>query len=181
MATSSSSLSRESRGSSSRSSTAGGAEPSRLSTSVCAFRIGERRFGIEVSRVGEVVHVEQVAEVPVAPSAITGIFNLRGTPIALVDLSGGLKTAPPRRDDGVTALVLRIGELEFALAIDAVEAVVPSDRGAFLAPMEGESPFVRGFVEVKGVEGLLTLLEPEALAAHLHRMRPGSAEENAGA
>jgi chemotaxis signal transduction protein len=125
------------------------------------------------------VHVDHVSEVPVAPAAITGIFSLRGMPIALVDLSSSLKTEPPRRTDGATALVLRIGDLEFALAIDAVEAVVPPDRGTFLAPIEGESAFVRGFVEVKGRQGLLTLLEPEALAAHLHRMSRGTSEATA--
>jgi chemotaxis signal transduction protein len=170
-----------SRNDSARESDRSAGEISRLSISVCAFRIGGRQFGIEVSRVGEVVHVERVTEVPAAPATITGIFGLRGTPIALVDLSTSLGTAPPRRDEGAMALVLRIGELEFALAIDAVDAVIPADRGSLLPRSDGDSAFVRGFVEVKGLKGLLTLLDPEALATHLHRMRRSAGEEDVAA
>ena len=48
--------------------------------------------------VGEVVPVEALTPVPLAPPAILGLFNLRGTPVALVDLGGrsGCPTAGRR-------------------------------------------------------------------------------------
>src|SRR6185295_6776910 len=60
---------------------------------LCAFWLGQQCFAISADIVSEVVSVESFTPVPLAPAAVVGLFNLRGTPVALVDLVRALTLA----------------------------------------------------------------------------------------
>jgi purine-binding chemotaxis protein CheW len=53
----------------------------------CVFRAGRERFCLSVLEVEEVVDWPLVTRVPLAPSFLTGVFNLRGTIVPLVDIA----------------------------------------------------------------------------------------------
>ena len=54
---------------------------------LCAFLLAGRCFGLGVRWVGEVVALEAITRVPNARPAIRGLFNLRGEPVVVLDLS----------------------------------------------------------------------------------------------
>src|SRR5262245_8205241 len=148
--------------------------------SVCVFWLGEHCFGLQSALVGEVCAVESVTPVPMAPAAVLGLFNLRGTPVALVDLAQVLElpgsgASPDGRSSRTPlALVLRTQSLLVAAHISKMEVVVPAGRGLFSPPDEGagEHPVVAGFLELpERSELTVTLLDPEALVARLDRLR----------
>src|SRR6266545_7723950 len=120
--------------------------------SVCAFWLGGCCYGLSASIVGEVVIVESCAPVPVAPPEVIGLFNLRGVPVALIDLSRVLDL--PDRDAAevdsasMTALVLRTNTLLLGVRIRKMEMVVPGGRGLYAPPegSAGEHPMVAGFL-----------------------------------
>jgi chemotaxis signal transduction protein len=164
----------------------------RLESSVCAFWLGAECFGLDVSLVGEVVNVDAVLPVPLAPAPLLGLFNLRGTAVALVDLAqvlalGGAPLPRPEPNGPRCALVLRTGELVAAAWIDRMEAVISPDRATFAHPSEGDGPVVKGFVEVvahsrAGAQDtasranlVVTLLDEKAVVANLKRLRFASA------
>jgi purine-binding chemotaxis protein CheW len=64
----------------------------------CTFFIDEILFGVEVLDVQEVLRYQDMTEVPLAPSEIHGLINLRGQIITAIDLRSRMKL-PPRPDD----------------------------------------------------------------------------------
>ncbi len=67
----------------------------------CVFRAGRERYCLEVLDVEEVVDWPQVTILPLAPSFLMGIFNLRGAIVPIIDIAvvreGRAPDLPPRR------------------------------------------------------------------------------------
>jgi len=150
-----------------------------LESSLCAFWIKQRCFALDVALVGEVVSVDSVVPVPLTPSAFVGLFNLRGTPMALVDLAQVLElddasaepVAPPTRAN-LFALVFRSSRLTAAAVIDKMEAVLPAGRETFTRPESADNPLVTGFVEVRHRPGLVvTVLDPARVIERLEKLK----------
>ncbi len=53
----------------------------------CVFRAGRERFCLSVLEVEEVVDWPIVTRIPLAPSFLMGVFNLRGTIVPLMDIA----------------------------------------------------------------------------------------------
>lgn len=53
----------------------------------CVFRAGRERFCLPVLEVEEVVEWPMVTRIPLAPPFLTGVFNLRGTIVPLIDIA----------------------------------------------------------------------------------------------
>lgn len=145
-----------------------------LNTSLCAFWLGSKCFALDTKLVGEVVTVEAVTPVPKSHAAVLGLFNLRGTPVALVDLSAVLELSEAAAAKEVrTALVLKSGGLMAAALIDRMEAVIPVGRGRF-SPREGgeEDPVVQGFLEVSLRGGIvLTVFDAAKLLERIEALK----------
>lgn len=89
----------------------------------CTFQVDNLLFGLDVSEVQEVVRINRMTRVPLAPKAITGLINLRGQIVTAVDLRNrlGLGPLPPdlsplnvivSTDDGpISLLVDEIGDV----------------------------------------------------------------------
>jgi purine-binding chemotaxis protein CheW len=94
------------------------AEPERRpERQYCLFRTGRQRFCLPVLDIEEVVDWPAVTPVPLAPAFLTGIFNLRGAVVPIVDIALGLGRRPdlkPRQvvvakqagEDGRTGVLL---------------------------------------------------------------------------
>lgn len=146
---------------------------------VCLFTAEGQRYALDTAAVGEVTTAAAILPVPMAPPPVVGLFNLRGTPVAVVDLlvllGSQASPAPPRRE-GTTLLVVRTDHPIAALRIDRLERVVPRDSGRrVLLEVPGvhpaqvglfESPATRPAVPLLGaprlVQALLALAFTEA-------------------
>ena len=53
---------------------------------ILGLNIGNERYGVEATRVIEVVPLIQLKKVPLADNSIKGIFNYRGHPTPVIDL-----------------------------------------------------------------------------------------------
>lgn len=140
---------------------------------VCTFWLGKRHFGLDVSLVGEVVTIDTVTRVPMSPEPLRGLFNLRGAPVALLDLGPvlGLPDTHAAAVDTLSALVVRDDDLLVAFVIDRMEAVVPAGRGVMTDAAADDHPAVRGFLELPGVANAVTVLDPGALLERLEAVR----------
>jgi purine-binding chemotaxis protein CheW len=97
---------------------------------LCAFRVGDEEYVVDLKRVREVVPPLPVRPVPRAPEAIEGVVDLRGEVIPLVDVRRrfGLPEAPRSRK--ARLMVIRIEGRVQALLVDAVLEVVRIPRSA---------------------------------------------------
>jgi chemotaxis signal transduction protein len=172
------------RSSSAHGGSGGDGEVSRwMFESVCAFWLGDHCYGLTASLVGEVFVVEACAPVPVAPPEVLGLFNLRGVPVALIDLARVLELSGSDEAEAerMTALVLRTGAMTIGARIRKMEMVVPSGRGLYTPPQgsTGEHPMVAGFLDLPDRPELtITLLHPEAVLARISRLRYLDSEES---
>lgn len=91
------------------------------------FEVAEQLFGVDVAKVQEVLAFHEYTAVPLAPSAIGGLFNLRGQVIAAVDLR--VQLGLPAREFGGTAMnvIVREDDEPVSLLVDRIGEVVELD------------------------------------------------------
>jgi chemotaxis signal transduction protein len=68
-------------------------------TQYCIFRAGRERFCLQVLDIEEVVEWPVVTRVPLAPSFLMGVFNLRGSIVPVIDIAfteGRRPDLPPK-------------------------------------------------------------------------------------
>lgn len=88
------------------------------------FRIGDDLFGVDVTEVQEVTRAAETTPVPLAPDAVSGLLNLRGQVVTVVDLRRRLGY-PPRTGDAAPVNVVirseRTTDAAVSLLVDAVD------------------------------------------------------------
>jgi purine-binding chemotaxis protein CheW len=123
------------------------------------------RFAVEVRYAREVVVFDEYTIVPLAPSYLLGVANLRGNIMPVVDVRPLLGMAPAVAGHEVRALVIERDAVKIGLLIDEVLG---------LEPLDGPSPVDDG--DIAGAEGVIagrlqwdggdvTLLDVRALLA----------------
>lgn len=147
---------------------------------VCAFWLCGDCFALDIGLVGELVTVDQVAPVPLSKSAMLGLFNFRGTPLALIDLAEILEIPASKRSeitvgDGkpYPVLVIRASNLMAGVLIDRMEIVLEIGPGVLSRPKAGgDNPLVQGFLEADNRGGLfVTVLDTAALLQRLEQLK----------
>jgi chemotaxis signal transduction protein len=93
-------------------------------TQYCIFRAGRERFCLPVLDVEEVVEWPSVTNLPLSPSFLMGIFNLRGSIVPVIDIAfteGRRADLPPKHCVVAIAKGLEAGEfLRLGIAADEV-------------------------------------------------------------
>jgi purine-binding chemotaxis protein CheW len=95
---------------------------------LCAFRVGEEEYVIDLRRIREILQPLPVTPVPHAPEFLAGVMNLRGEVIPVVDVRKRLGTAGTSPRSKV--LVVNVAGRLLGLVVDAVAEVVRIPRSA---------------------------------------------------
>lgn len=91
---------------------------------VIVFTIGGVRYALELRWVREVVSLGFVTGVPTAPAALSGVCNLHGTILPVIDVASLLDQPPgPGARQGDGALVLELEGVVCALKVDQIDHV----------------------------------------------------------
>jgi purine-binding chemotaxis protein CheW len=139
---------------------------------LCAFWLAGRCFGLPVGCVGEVVALEAMTRVPNARPAIRGLFNLRGEPVVVLDLSTILELGDRDHGIGKVGLVLRIAGLAAIIQVERVDSVIPPGRGELAPRGDGEHRAVIGLLDDRASGGrIVTVLDAELLLERLQALR----------
>jgi purine-binding chemotaxis protein CheW len=138
-------------------------------TSYCVFNVGDRRIGIPMTSVREILGAELIAPttVPLVPEFVHGIFNLRGQVVPFLDLSSFVGATPQKADaESARAVIVERGDFRFATLgqrIDTVEAGEESFQplaGAALHPaLEAVAQTERGDFQVIHLDRLEACLK----------------------
>lgn len=118
---------------------------------MCLLTLGGELFAIDLRHVSEVFEVESVTAVPGMPGYLTGVTNLRGTVITLVDLRGSLGL-PAGRAVLPIAVVVRHGARQVGVLVDHVPEIHTVAREQLLPAMQagpaGARPCVSAVLRV---------------------------------
>lgn len=93
-------------------------------------------FGVELEKVQEVIRYLEITQIPLAPSVVSGLMNLRGQIVTGIDLRRRLDLAD--RPDGAAPMnvVIRSADGAVSLLVDEIGDVVEVTEDSFERPPE---------------------------------------------
>ena len=114
-----------------------------------AFYLSGRLFAVDAASVEEVVRLRRTTPVPHAPDHVTGVMNLRGKIVTVIDLARklGIHSAAPTEDSRV--YIMRDGGELVGVLVDQAAEVMELD----CTRLEPPPANVRG-VEVQYLRGI---------------------------
>lgn len=87
------------------------------------FTLHEKEYGIPVYDAKEVIKVPKIVEMPNAPQFISGVINLRGSIICIVDLRKQFNF-PVKESEELRIIIVRIKKMLIGLIVDKVNEVL---------------------------------------------------------
>src|ERR671937_1812199 len=129
------------------------------------FQLGAELYGVEISRVHEIIRLQAVTRVPRAPSFVEGVINLRGKVIPVVHLRRrfGLPTAEHTRSSRI--VVVELSDHVVGIIVDGVSEVLRVNT----ATIEPPSPVVAG-IDSEYLHGIAKLPERLVILLDLDRV-----------
>jgi purine-binding chemotaxis protein CheW len=129
------------------------------------FYLDDQLYGVPVDRAREIIPLVEITKVPKAPPLITGVINLRGTIVPIVDLRKKLKLKAREPDDRTCLVIVESPARLFGFSADRVTDCLeiadighPDDSDIDLP---GEKKLVGGIGQHP--DGIIVLLEPNSL------------------
>ncbi|NBO91512.1 MAG: chemotaxis protein CheW [Planctomycetia bacterium] len=102
----------------------------------CTFYVSGQYFGLEVLHVQEIIRYQEMTRVPLAPSTIRGLINLRGQIVTAIDLRRRLELPDRPADQLPVNVVVRTDEGAVSLLVDEIGDVLEVDPHQFERPPE---------------------------------------------
>ncbi|RKS80194.1 purine-binding chemotaxis protein CheW [Motilibacter peucedani] len=115
-------------------------------TQLATFTLADHLFGVEVSRVQEVLRYQPSTKVHLAPAAIGGMMNLRGQVVTSVDLRRRLELPGAAEGSEPMNVVVRVDGEVVSLLVDAIGDVVTVSDELFETPPETLSARERALI-----------------------------------
>lgn len=144
------------------------------------FLLGSEMFGIEILTIKEIIEYSEVTAVPMMPSFVRGVINVRGAVVPVVDLSSrfGRKVSEVTRRSCIVIIEAAVqggDQQDMGMLVDAVSAVMEIPATEIEpAPSFGSKirvEFISGMAKVNGkfvillnVEKVLSIEEMAMLA-----------------
>ena len=116
------------------------------------FQAGAELYGVDISRVHEIIRFQTVTRVPRAPAFVEGVINLRGKVIPVVDLRRRFGLAIAEHTRASRIVVVEIGDQVVGIVVDAVSEVLHINA----AIVEPPSPVVAG-LDTEYLQGIAKL------------------------
>lgn len=95
-------------------------EPKENSIQFIVFRVSQEWYGVEITRVREVVEVGKITYLPSSPDYIAGIVSLRGAILSVTDLNNFFGLPPQGQGKKQKIVVVSSGILETGFLCDEV-------------------------------------------------------------
>jgi len=89
-----------------------------------SFRLAQEEYGIEITKVQEIILVGEITRVPQTPSFIKGLINLRSTVIPIVDLRARFGLPDQEASDETRIMVVNVEGKTIGIIVDAVSEVL---------------------------------------------------------
>ena len=105
-----------------------------MSTRLVTFTLDDRVYGVDVDAVQEVLRGQPRTRIPLAPTSVAGLINLRGQVLSAVDLREQLGLTAYTADQEPMLVVIRVAGEPVALLVDSIGSVVDVEADQFEPP-----------------------------------------------
>jgi purine-binding chemotaxis protein CheW len=128
---------------------------------VLVFSLGGETYGIDIKQARSVVKPDAVTRVPNMPEFITGVMNLRGDVISLVDIRYFFGLAQRERTDGARAIVVDSADGPVGIVVDSIKFTLDVPEDSIQPPLATLNEKLAGYTkgEVQMETGILVLLD----------------------
>lgn len=96
------------------------------------FKISEEDFGVEVSRIVEVLKRQKIYSLPELPDFLSGVITVRGEVIPLLDLRRRFGTQAPAKKERI--IVVRYDREKIGLLVDEIKEILSIANEDIVAP-----------------------------------------------
>lgn len=135
-----------------------------------SFRLDKEEYGLEITRVREIILLGEITRIPQTPDYIKGLINLRSTVIPIVDLRLRFGLAEGERTDDTRIMVVNVDGRTIGIIVDAVNEVlrVAQEQIALPPPTVATlgQEYLTGLVRLQ--HRMLILLDIDRLFASEH-------------
>jgi len=123
-----------------------------IATQIVEFKMGERRLGVEVAKVVEIVNAKNLAPVPESDAVLQGVINIRGNVLPTISLSSRLGLAPSVVGVQSRVIILDVLGLNVGILVDSVVLALQNTSGARVKSRAEGIPdeYVQFIVEMNG-------------------------------
>ena len=129
------------------------------------FRLGDESYGIEITKVREIMLMGKITQIPQTAHYVKGLINLRSTVIPVIDLKARFGLPESEQTDESRILVIHVGGNTTSIIVDEVKEVLRIGRDQIAPPPPTVANLGREYLQglVKLDDQLLILLDIERL------------------
>jgi purine-binding chemotaxis protein CheW len=130
-----------------------------------SFTVGAEEYGLELSRVKEVIRMRQITWLPKAPASVKGVINLRGDVIPIVDLRERFGLSAQEQTATTRVIVVEVQGRMVGMVVDVANQVVRVPDDQFEPPPLIIGAADQGFVTAVGKIGdrLVIMIDVERI------------------
>jgi len=98
------------------------------------FALGKEEYGIDISKVQEIIRLPEITKLPNTADYILGIINLRGNIIPVLDPKKKFLGAVSEYGEEARVVVVETGSARMGLVVDLVSEVRKLPPGSVVSP-----------------------------------------------
>lgn len=144
------------------------------------FSLGREIYGIDIFKIREIIHFQEITSIPNAPEFVEGVIQVRNRILPVVDLKkllGIKENAKTKR----RIVILDLDEQLVGVIVDDISKVLTLDDSSYEALPEaviGDNGAVCISRLAKTPEGLVIVLSPELILSQKEKERLKYLQEN---
>jgi len=127
------------------------------------FFLSTEEYGMEISKVQEIIGVMPITPIPRTPSFIKGVINLRGRIIPIIDLRLKLSMEEAKHTEETCFIVVKAHDMHMGVVVDKVSEVLNiASENVEDAPLMGQeidTEYILGICKAAGKVKLLLNIE----------------------
>jgi purine-binding chemotaxis protein CheW len=123
------------------------------------FAVAGEMFAVPIAPVQEIIRMPAVSHLPLAPSTLDGLANLRGRVLPIINLRRLFGCEERENDDATRALVINLGQ-PLGFVVDRVASVVTIEPG-----------------EIESADAIQTIVNADYLTGVIKRARAGGGHD----
>jgi purine-binding chemotaxis protein CheW len=129
---------------------------------VIVFKLGNEKYGVEISQVREIIKPAQITKIPNSPDFIEGVINLRGQITTIINLRKRFGFEDKPIDNNTRIIVVEHNNAVIGMMVDSVSEVkYLSEKEVESLPSivtsSHESSFLKGVGKLP--DGLMILID----------------------
>ena len=94
------------------------------SMQLVSFKLGNELYGIEITKIREIILVGEITQVPETPHYIKGLINLRSSVIPVICLRSRFSLPEGELGEDSRIMVLNVGDRTIGIVVDSVNEVL---------------------------------------------------------